>query len=84
MKKLKLELDELQVDSFDTGGDRLRSGTVHGYAVFRESIDSCELTRAGSEPAMTCQVECTGSWGYTYCLDDCPDHPTNPATCPCS
>ncbi|HEU4558794.1 MAG TPA: hypothetical protein VFS20_13130 [Longimicrobium sp.] len=83
MKKLKLDLDDLRVDSFDTGRDLPRGGTVHGLAVFRESIDSCELTRVGSEPDITCQLECTGSLGHTYCLDNCSAVQTNAPSCPC-
>jgi hypothetical protein len=84
MKKLKLALDDLRVDSFDAGGHLPRPGTVRGFHVERESIDICVLTWTGSEAAITCQVECTGSLGNTYCLDNCSATPTNAPTCPCN
>ena len=83
MKKLKLVLDNLRVESFDTGGNLRRGGTVRGFYAERESIDICELDRVGSEPDITCQVECTGSLGNTYCLYNCSAVPTNAPTCPC-
>ncbi|HSU15104.1 hypothetical protein [Longimicrobium sp.] len=82
MKKLKLALEGLRVESFATG-DLRRGGTVRGFYAEVESRDICILTRTASDPAITCQVECGTSLGYTYCVDSCEANPTNPATCPC-
>ena len=83
MRKLKLALENLRVDSFHTGAGPRSAGTVRGFYAEVESRDICILTRTGSDPAITCQVECGTSLGYTYCVDSCPANPTNPATCPC-
>lgn len=77
MKKLKLDLDNLRVDSFDTtpaegNGGR---GTVFGHAESFQygctdgaSCDSC----AGS--CGTCEASCCGTCNTCY---------TNCGTCPC-
>jgi hypothetical protein len=82
MKKLKLVLEGLRVESFATGGLQ-RGGTVRAFYAEVESRDSCIMDWVGSEPGITCQVECTGSLGNTYCLDNCSATPTNAPTCPC-
>lgn len=70
MRKLKLDIDELKVESFSVTDPAAGSGTVHGRyeeePVFVESADQCANTVG------TCV-------GPTYC---CP--PTWKATCPYS
>jgi hypothetical protein len=90
MKKLKLELDALAVESFEAGAALERVGTVHGLDKTSPApgCDSMQVCRpklgygsdGGSE---SCQVECTGSCGYTYCLDNCTYGQTVDATCLC-
>ena len=66
--KLRLSLDELQVESFDVG-DGVGAGTVHGHDPFGGMV----LYEYESPP-----VSCGGS------CDTCPGHVTCtcPATCP--
>ena len=68
MKKLKLELDALKVESFESGGARERAGTVRalGGSGACNTIQICAFTVVGSEPGATCLVECTGTCGNTY------------------
>ncbi|HEX6909694.1 MAG TPA: hypothetical protein VF142_04855 [Longimicrobium sp.] len=40
MKKLRLDLDELKVESFDTDGARGPRGTVHAHAPYTYMCDS--------------------------------------------
>lgn len=62
MNKLKLELESLEVQTFETSGDRPRSGTVVGFNTYMPQ-DSCHATYCG-----TCNItaECEED---TY---DCP------------
>ena len=67
MKKLKLEIDGLKVESFDAGDTLPRTGTVRGLGTPPpDSVRICKLTEGGSEPGATCLVECTGTCGNTY------------------
>ncbi len=69
MKKLKLEIDALKVESFESGGARERGGTVRGHGPATAVCDSvriCNLTVVGSEPGASCGLECTGTCGNTY------------------
>jgi len=62
--KLKLEVEDLQVESFTTGGEQERSGTVHAHnhtwgahtGCANTCVNTCWLTC----PA-TCQVSCDGA-----------------------
>ena len=67
MKKLKLEMDDLKVESFDAGDARPRTGTVRGLGVAPpDSQRICPFTVKGSEPGETCDLGCTGTCGNTY------------------
>jgi hypothetical protein len=68
MKKLKLEIEALTVESFESGGARERRGTVRGAGQTAGcgSMNACPFTVVGSEPGATCLVECTGTCGNTY------------------
>ncbi|MEM7352315.1 MAG: hypothetical protein AAF657_16055 [Acidobacteriota bacterium] len=64
MKKLRLDLDDLEVESFDTtpAGEEANEGTVFGYSC--PSCPSCGLDlneTCGSCPGMSCQMTCGGA-----------------------
>ena len=44
MKKLKLDLDKIQVHSFAVAGTKGRAGTVHAYTYSIPSGSECEPT----------------------------------------
>lgn len=44
MKKLKLDLEEIQVHSFDVAGTKGSGGTVHAHTYTYESGEQCEPT----------------------------------------
>ena len=44
MKKLKLDLDEIQVHSFNVAGAKGRAGTVHAHTYTYQSGEQCEPT----------------------------------------
>jgi len=44
MKQLKLDLEKIQVHSFDVEGEKGRAGTVHAHTYTYESGDQCEPT----------------------------------------
>ena len=52
MRKLKLELDELSVESFDTAKQKEERGTVHG----RDLTECC----SGAD-GFTCYLSCGGT-----------------------
>ena len=85
MEKLRLDLDRLVVESFDAGGT-LSRGTVQGlaYTPCCDSIEQCKMTVVGTDVGITCQLECTGSCGFTYCVADCTHGQTNGQTCGCA
>jgi hypothetical protein len=68
MKKLRLEIDTLKVQTFDAGKAPRHIGTVHGaaYTPACDSLRICAPTQVGSEPNATCDVACTGTCGNTY------------------
>jgi len=84
MKKLKLELDALRVETFDAGAAAPRAGTVRAlaYTPSCDSIIECKLTVVETWD-VTCNLECTGSCGYTYCAGDCTHGQTSGQTCAC-
>lgn len=85
MKKLKLVVDDVQVESFDTGGDPPRSGTVHGFDYETPACDTrrvCEPYQNPSDAPITCDGECTYTQ-YTYCPDWCDPGATEIWNAPC-
>ena len=86
MNKLKLKLDDLQVDTFQTTAPQKAKGTVFGEqctcytqctcpgcpTCYQSCNGSCEVSCNGSCQA-TCDVSCYGSCGYTceYTACDC-------------
>ena len=56
MRKIRLEIEELAVESFDTAGQGAeRRGTVHGNSAY-----------SGWETCFTCQGTCQSGCGQTY------------------
>ena len=78
MKKLKLDLEELHVDSFTVSDDDLGTGTVEGYISARctgggitcDNANTCGGVGDTCE-ATVCDVSCNGS---------CPCYPDDPYT----
>jgi len=74
MRKTRLALEDLAVDSFDTGSGRAAGGTVHGH----------QLTpRCGWDPTHygTCQGTCVDSCGGPTCEYPCQTANTCHLTC---
>lgn len=59
-RKLRLELDDVRVESFRTAPDgENERGTVHGQGGPGSEVDTCECTSFGDEyPYNTCAVSC--------------------------
>lgn len=81
MKKMRLDVDTLAIESFDTSGDPTDPrGTVHGHAPPHtegpecDSIDICsgydcsDVTECGTCGVTACNGTCyDASCGATYC-----------------
>jgi hypothetical protein len=83
MRKLKLEIDALRVESFDTAGTRMDPGTVraHGDAVdeaFAITTPQTQLSCFGS-CRISCQASCLGS-----CVGTCDPKCTDLCSLGCS
>jgi len=52
MKKLTLDLDALQVETFDTTDSTAERGTVHGLEQFGPSRPSCISCYAPTDPCI--------------------------------
>src|SRR3954471_21141857 len=72
MRKLKLEIDALRVESFDTAGSRVAPGTVRAHA---DAMDEAiEITTPQTQQAScfgTCKISCLGSCALS-CDVNCP------------
>ncbi len=63
MRKIRLKLDDLAVDSFNTGDrDGKHAGTVHAHDA-TTIADGCNFSRG------TCFQSCAMTNGYQYCID---------------
>jgi hypothetical protein len=63
MRKLKLELDELTVQSFATDGGRGPRGTAHAHSGVLPDQDDGTVAPGDTEPGMncfTCELSCGG------------------------
>lgn len=80
MNKVKLQLDDLQVESFAVQADVTEPGTVHGRQVADEESRvhsacytwciNCESLQATNCPLdRTCAESCYPSCNYTACPD---------------
>jgi hypothetical protein len=73
MKKIRLNVEELDVLSFDTGGIRFRGRTVEGYGdLVGIGIGDNVTVKAGDSLAYTCEP----SLGDTACTQDATCSPT--------
>ena len=82
MKKFKLNLEELKVQSFNTNEKKSTKGTVQGNAGLSEpaycTYTGCETEHCETlEQATLCQVSC----GHTYCNDNTCDGVSCGGTC---
>jgi hypothetical protein len=61
MRKIRLSIDDLAVESFKTAGsDQKNAGTVHAH--FTE-VEGCAISKG------TCFQSCARTNGYQYCID---------------
>jgi hypothetical protein len=72
MGKLTLKIENLNVDSFDTGGDHARIGTVRGHDTVETEWctgygdPACNVSKRGCQtPNNTCYGTCGCSEGCT-------------------
>jgi hypothetical protein len=84
--KLKLNLDEISVDSFTTEYRKVRSGTVHGQACTCPTACTCPgCPTCDASCNGTCDASCNGTCGatcgcasYDYTCEGCTQYD---ATC---
>jgi hypothetical protein len=82
MGKLRLNLDQLTVDSFDTVTPVREKGTVFGEQCSCETVCSCPgcptcvNTECNQDTCHTCGWSCGGSCYYMECTGDTIDDPT--------
>lgn len=89
MSKLKLQVDELCVESFETADDGAARGTVHGH--FTNGAASGCFTCNFSACVETCPDTCDNSLDYCTCActADCTNvgpgchHISDAGSCPC-
>ena len=84
MKKLTLDLDALNVESFLTAAADDKSGTVHGHITLQcsggaDTCDNCN-TAACNTKDVTCSCPTVINYSCEYDTCDLPDC-TGPATC---
>ena len=80
MRKLTLDVEQLEVESFSTGGADAANGTVHAHNHTRGNHVSCWETCGAS-----CGVTCPATCGYTCNAEyTCGADNTCAATCPCT
>lgn len=62
MRKIRLKIDELAVESFRTSKEEAGAGTVNGHA-FTLVAETCPNISRG-----TCFRSCAMTNGYQYCI----------------
>lgn len=70
MKKIRLDLEELQVESFETTPDNdpdKSEGTVYGNMIVQNTVDFC----VSLPPVETCGLTCTCPTPAVTCPDIC-------------
>ena len=81
MKKLKLAVDDLSVESFDIRREDEERGTVHGLNPTASCPESCPNTCASC--VNTCLNTCGNScWGTCATCQTCEFHCTHITICP--
>jgi len=63
MEKLQLKLNELKIDTFETGNSSAKAGTVIGHRTV-ESKDVCLVT----DNDFTCKNNCLETLNFEICL----------------
>jgi|GEM_PF-2428961 len=66
MRKLKLELDELEVESFSVLHSSGKAGTVHGQLQYLDPYESVDYCRGGGGATGPSNPVCIGP---TYCCN---------------
>jgi hypothetical protein len=80
MNKLKLDVDELNVESFDIRVDDMERGTVEALNETATCGESCPNTCVSC--VATCQNTCDAScWGTCYTCQTCEFHCTHISVC---
>ena len=64
MKKIRLDLDRLHVDTFETSTAELDRGTVRGHW---SQIGTCDAVVATCQINGTCRLTCGSKCGSTTC-----------------
>jgi hypothetical protein len=96
MKKLRLQVEELAVESFDTSYLQHERGTVEGHSGTCTDPESCDYSCHSLLPsdcctvdvtcpascAQSCQVSCNGTCNGLFTCDERCQGPTNPFICP--
>ncbi len=92
MKKLKLNLDELKVESFNTSTERKTKGTANGFAASDFGSCNCdtspeECTWTDDDPGcdnedLSNEVACS-VYAHITCDAPCPWEPSGRRTCDC-
>lgn len=64
-QKLRLRLDDLEVDSFDTTPRKGRAGegTVYGFVTSLTACNTCIVTDCSCATVCTCQATCSYTCG---------------------
>lgn len=70
MNKMKLELEALVVESFDTGEAKGARGTVHAHATLR-CTNYCDTENFTCDGAATCAGEYTCDRAVNTCMLSC-------------
>lgn len=69
MKKLKLEIDALEVESFEASGAQVDAGTVkgHGETAGCDTVRVCAPTDPSYEPCPVTSTQCNTDYTWTVC-----------------
>lgn len=81
MGKLKLNLDEIKVESFVTNSVNSQKGTVNGYDVL-PGTEQCSVDNCGGVSAYTCQETCISCPASCTCPEPTYQCPSIMAYCP--
>jgi len=65
MRKIRMDLDRLDVESFDTAVVTDARGTVHGH--FYSQLGTCDGRVATCQAGGTCAFTCGSKCGTTLC-----------------
>lgn len=85
MKKLKLDMDALQVDTFTTADSGTGRGTVRGHVTLLHCSTQCDTEGNTCDGGHTCNAEfsCNGEYSCALSCTDCTTNrcDTNVQTC---